>query len=85
METLIAAIEAAGKGGLPVIEYNFYAHRAIEGYYETVGRANAGYTGFDYDSNYRSTRTAAWWAESTGTRTDRSRPKPWPRSPTPRR
>jgi len=32
-----------------VVEYNFYAHRAIEGYYETVGRANAGYTGFDYD------------------------------------
>jgi len=49
METVIASIEAAGKGGLPVIEYNFYAHRAIEGYYETVGRARAGYTGFDYD------------------------------------
>ena len=49
MEPFIAAIEAAGKAGLPVIEYNFYAHRAIEGYYETVGRANAGYTGFDYD------------------------------------
>jgi mannonate dehydratase len=49
MEPFIASIEAAGKGGLPVVEYNFYAHRAIEGYYETVGRANAGYTGFDYD------------------------------------
>ena len=49
MEPFLASIEAAGKGGLTVVEYNFYAHRAIEGYYETVGRAKAGYTGFDYD------------------------------------
>ncbi len=49
MEPFLASIEAAGKAGLPVMEYNFYAHRAIEGYYETVGRAQAGYTGFDYD------------------------------------
>ena len=49
MEPFIASIEAAGKAGLPVLEYNFYAHRVIEGYYETVGRANAGYTAFDYD------------------------------------
>lgn len=49
MEALLASIEAAGKGGLKVVEYNFYAHRAIEGYYETVGRAGAGYTAFDYE------------------------------------
>ena len=49
MEVFIASIEAAGKGGLAVAEYNFYAHRAVEGYYETVGRAKAGYTGFDYE------------------------------------
>jgi mannonate dehydratase len=49
MEPFIASIQAAGKAGLPVVEYNFYAHRAIEGYYETVGRAKAGYTGFDYE------------------------------------
>jgi mannonate dehydratase len=49
MEPFLASIEAAGKGGLTVVEYNFYAHRAIEGYYETIGRANAGYTGFDYE------------------------------------
>lgn len=49
MEQFIASIEAAGKGGLPVAEYNFYAHRGVEGYYETVGRANAGYTAFDYE------------------------------------
>ena len=47
MEVFLASIEAAGKGGLAVAEYNFYAHRAIEGYYETVGRAKAGYTAFD--------------------------------------
>ena len=49
MEPFIASIEAAGKAGLPMLEYNFYAHRIIEGYYETVGRANAGYTAFDYE------------------------------------
>jgi mannonate dehydratase len=43
------SIRAAGKAGLPVVEYNFYAHRAMEGYYEVVGRAGAGYTGFDYE------------------------------------
>jgi mannonate dehydratase len=42
------SIIAAGKAGLPVVEYNFYAHRAMEGYYEVTGRAGAGYTGFDY-------------------------------------
>src|SRR5262249_10216207 len=49
MEPFLASIEAAGKGGLTVVEYNFYAHRAIEGYYETVGRAKAGDTGFDFE------------------------------------
>jgi mannonate dehydratase len=49
LEKVIGRIQAAGKAGLPVIEYNFYAHRATEGYYETVGRAWAGYTGFDYE------------------------------------
>jgi mannonate dehydratase len=49
MEPFLASIAAAGKGGLSVVEYNFYAHRAIEGYFETAGRARAGYTAFDYD------------------------------------
>jgi mannonate dehydratase len=39
---------AAGKCGLPVVEYNWYAHRITEGYYEVPGRAGASYTGFDY-------------------------------------
>ena len=49
IEKVIKSIRAAGKVGLPVIEYNFYAHRLIEGYYEEIGRAGAGMTAFDYD------------------------------------
>ena len=43
------SLEAAGKAGLPVVEYNFYAHRLMEGYYETKARGGAGNTAFDYD------------------------------------
>jgi mannonate dehydratase len=43
------SIQAAGSAGIPVVEYNFYAHRAIEGYYEETGRGGAGLTGVDYD------------------------------------
>ena len=46
---VIASIRAAGKAGLPVIEYNFYAHRLTEGYKEEIGRAGAGYTAYDYE------------------------------------
>jgi mannonate dehydratase len=46
---LITSIRAAGKAGLPVIEYNFYAHRLTEGYKEEIGRAGAGYTAYDYE------------------------------------
>jgi mannonate dehydratase len=49
IEKVIASIEAAGKAGLPVVEYNWYAHRAMEGYFEETGRAGAGWTGFDYE------------------------------------
>jgi len=49
IDKVIQSIRAAGRAGLPVIEYNFYAHRAMEGYYEEIGRAGAGYTAFDYD------------------------------------
>ena len=48
-ENVIKSIRAAGKAGLPVIEYNFYAHRLIEGYKEELGRAGAGYTAYDYE------------------------------------
>jgi mannonate dehydratase len=45
---VITSIRAAGKAGLPVIEYNFYANRLMEGYVEERGRAGAGYTAYDY-------------------------------------
>lgn len=43
------SLRAAGAAGLPVVEYNFYAHRLMAGYYEIKGRGGAGITGFDYD------------------------------------
>lgn len=49
IEDFIASIRAAGKVGLPVIEYNFYAYRLTEGYKEEIGRAGAGYTAYDYE------------------------------------
>jgi mannonate dehydratase len=49
IEKVKESIRAAGKVGLPVVEYNFYAHRAIEGYYEEKGRAGSGLTAFDND------------------------------------
>ena len=49
IEKIRQSIEAAGKVGLPVVEYNFYAHRAMEGYYGETGRGGAGLTGADYD------------------------------------
>jgi mannonate dehydratase len=49
IELFKQSIRAAGKVGMPTIEYNFYAHRAIEGYYEVNGRGGAGLTGFDVD------------------------------------
>jgi mannonate dehydratase len=49
IDKVIQSIRAAGKVGLPVVEYNWYAHRAMEGYFEETGRAEAGWTGFDYE------------------------------------
>jgi mannonate dehydratase len=51
IELLKQSIRAAGKVGLPVIEYNFYAHRIVEGYYaeEEPDRGGVGITSFDYD------------------------------------
>jgi mannonate dehydratase len=51
IEDIKSSIVAAGKVGLPVIEYNFYAHRAMEGYFEEIDteRGGSGWTGFDYE------------------------------------
>lgn len=48
IDAVLESIRAAGRAGLPVIEYNFYAHRLVEGYYEEKGRAGAGMTAFTY-------------------------------------
>ena len=34
IDRVVRSIQAAGKVGLPVVEYNFYAHRLTEGYKE---------------------------------------------------
>ncbi|WP_252263820.1 mannonate dehydratase [Paracidobacterium acidisoli] len=49
IEKVKHSIETAGKVGVPVVEYNFYAHRAMEGYFGETGRGGAGLTGSDYD------------------------------------
>ena len=47
---LKASIVAAGKVGLPVVEYDFFPHRANEGYKEVfTGRGGSGLLTFDYD------------------------------------
>ncbi len=48
IDKVCESIRAAGRAGLPIIEYNFYAHRLVEGYYEETGRGGAGLTAFDY-------------------------------------
>ena len=49
IEKIKQSVVAAGKVGLPVVEYNFYAHRAMEGYFEEIdtARGNSSWTGFD--------------------------------------
>ena len=51
LEKLRQSIVAAGRVGLPVVEYNFYAHRAMEGYFEEIDeeRGGSGWTRFDYE------------------------------------
>ena len=36
------------KSGLPVIEYNWYIDRLMEGYYYKEGRGGSGVTAYDY-------------------------------------
>jgi len=51
IEKVIASIQAAGKVGLPVVEYNWYAHRAIEAYFEEAddSRPGVSWTSYDFD------------------------------------
>ncbi|MCB1124174.1 MAG: mannonate dehydratase, partial [Verrucomicrobiae bacterium] len=49
IEKIQKSLRAAGNVGLPVVEYNFYAHRLTEGYFEVEGRGGAGYTAYRYE------------------------------------
>jgi mannonate dehydratase len=49
IENVKASLIAAGKVGLPVVEYNFYAHRLGEGYYNIPGRGGVDYLAYDYN------------------------------------
>jgi mannonate dehydratase len=49
IEKAIRNIRVAGKAGIPVLEYNWYGHRATEGYYGETARGGSGITSFDYE------------------------------------
>ncbi|NQW19312.1 MAG: mannonate dehydratase [Chloroflexi bacterium] len=49
IENVIESIKIAGRLGIPVVEYNWYAHRIIEGYYYVEGRGGSEYHAFDYE------------------------------------
>lgn len=49
IEKVKESLVAAGAVGIPVVEYNFYAHRLMKGYYEKKGRGGSGVTAFDYN------------------------------------
>ena len=49
IEKVQQSIRVAGRVGIPVVEYNFYALRAMGGYYRKPGRAGIQYAAHDYD------------------------------------
>ena len=55
------SIRAAGLAGLPVVEYNFYAHRLIEGYYRLPGRGGVDYLAYDYNRTGTLSDNLNWW------------------------
>ena len=67
-EKIKQSIVAAGKVGLPVVEYNFYAHRAMEGYFEEIDteRGSSGWTGFDNELVQTAERPYETRAEEKG-------------------
>jgi mannonate dehydratase len=50
IENVNESVRAAAEAGLPVIEYNFYAHRIVEGYRKVEGRGGAKLAYFDYET-----------------------------------
>jgi len=49
IEKVCESVRVAGKAGIPVVEYNWYALRAMGGYYEETGRAGTVLAAHDYD------------------------------------
>jgi len=49
IDRVIESIRVAGRIGLPVVEYNWYALRAQQGYYRTPGRGGVSYLAYDVD------------------------------------
>lgn len=49
IEKVKQSLEAAGKAGLAVVEYNFYVKRLTDGYYNVEGRGGSGYLGYNYE------------------------------------
>jgi mannonate dehydratase len=47
IEHMRRSIRAAGAAGYPVVEYNFYNHRAVEGYGQRPGRGGCRYTDYE--------------------------------------
>ena len=51
IENVQKSIRVAGRVGIPVVEYNFYALRAMGGYHKTDGRGGSIYSAHDADRN----------------------------------
>ena len=49
IENVCESIRVAGKVGIPVVEYNWYALRAMGGYYKKPGRGGSLLAAHDYD------------------------------------
>lgn len=49
IEKVIESIRVAGKVGIPIVEYNWYALRAMGGYYKEPGRGGSLLAAHDYD------------------------------------
>lgn len=49
IENVCESIRVAGKVGIPIVEYNWYALRAMEGYYKETGRGGTLMSAHDYD------------------------------------
>ena len=53
IEQACESIRVAGKVGIPVVEYNWYALRAMGGYYQEPGRGGARLAAHDYERSRR--------------------------------